>query len=59
MLLNLVVLCYIISVVSLPIEQDRYFMMVFKAIMRLSKTSMTSFINTVASFGCNLTYMRL
>ena len=54
-LLNLVVLCYIIGVVSSPIKQDRHFAMASKAIMQLSKMSVMLFFNTIALFGCNLT----
>jgi hypothetical protein len=57
--LNLVVLCYIISVALLLSKQEGYFIIVSVALIQLLKTSITLFFNTIVLFRYNLTYIRL
>jgi hypothetical protein len=57
--LNLVVLCHIISVALLLSKQEGHFTIVSIALMRLSRTSITLFFNTIVLFRRNLTYIRL
>jgi len=49
MVLNLVVLCRIFSIALLPSKQG-HFAIVIIAIMRLSRTSITLFFDTIVSF---------
>jgi hypothetical protein len=58
-LLNLVVLCYIIGVAALPSKQEGHFATASVALIRLLKTSVTLFFDTIASIRYNLTYIRL
>jgi hypothetical protein len=55
-LLNLVVLCYIVSVALPPSKQEGHFATVFVAMMRLLRTSLTLFFNVIILFRCSLTY---
>jgi hypothetical protein len=57
--LNLVVLYYIIGIALLLSKQEGHFAIVFIALIRLLKTSIILFFNTIVSFRRNLTYMRL
>jgi hypothetical protein len=57
--LNLVVLCHIIGVALLLSKQKGHFATASVALMRLLRTSITLFFNTIVSFRRNLTYMRL
>jgi hypothetical protein len=57
--LNLVVLYYIIGIALLLSKQEGYFATASVALMRLLRTSITLFFNTIVSFRRNLTYMRL
>ena len=57
--LNLVVLYYIISVASLPSKYKRYFTVVSIAIIRLLRTSIILFFNTIVLNRYNLTYICL
>jgi len=59
MLPNLVVLYYIISIAALPSKQKGYFIIVSIALIRLLRTSIILFFNTIALIRYNLTYIRL
>ena len=57
--LNLVVLYYIIGVALLLSKQEGYFATVSIALIRLLRTPITLFFNTIVLFRYNLTYIRL
>jgi len=59
MLLNLVVLCYIISIATLPSKQEGHFTIASIALIQLLRTSVMLFFNTIALIRYNLTYIRL
>jgi len=55
----LLVLYYIFSVALLPSKQEGYFIIAPLATIRLLKTFIILFFNTVVLFRYNLTYIRL
>jgi hypothetical protein len=57
--LNLVVLCYIISIALLLSKWEGYFIIVSIALIQLLRTSIMLFFNIIVLFRYNLTYIHL